>query len=481
MSFGNSAHLATLYDQAPALAALPLIMQLTSLLGGTSHDAERLASKPFMNDELMELATWVERITSAKKEDEITANARIYWAAQALAVPFFCRTPLEDAPPDEASIQMLRAGGDALYAIGQSQFQSLRSAVSEIVAWFLAQGKSEMVLLESPLGNSVPVQVAIRLAKKAGINASIVTWNSPRNDRPSSGRTVTDSARAIAHQISASATVVFIDDAITGSRFIKTYDALQKELKGRLLPVAMVFENPETSINESSQIHRLEKRMKSAATSMQFSASIRRFPTLPLFHIDDKGPVQWSSPVIWGETDLIAGKRKVNLIFNLLDHLFYVFSDLASKNSRISVYLEKAWQRNTDGNEYMWAPGILTQTFAELTAKLDLEKLQKRLWELGLEKYPDDYRGMVLSVSAKDAKDRWDWMRSVFLELASEVLESAESWLLWRGFDNAFAASHRNVRIRPARDHAYAPFAIHYNSTVRALHEQLVHRIIEER
>ena len=103
------------------------------------------------------------------------------------------------------------------------------------------------------------------MAQHAGLKTSVIVWNSPRNDRPADGQTVLDSAKAVASGVNKKAIVVFIDDAITGTRFVKTYDALQKVLRGRILPIAMVFNDLTPSRASSTQLERVKARTSKAA------------------------------------------------------------------------------------------------------------------------------------------------------------------------------------------------------------------------
>ena len=62
---------------------------------------------------------------------------------------------------------------------------------------------------------------------------------------------------------------------------------------------------------------------------------------------------------MWGDSDLIAGKRKVNLVFMLLRHFFNILADLAQEQSTYRPYLEIAWSQDTTGAVSVFAPGLL--------------------------------------------------------------------------------------------------------------------------
>lgn len=476
MHFGTSEDLDWRFNFAPSGTSCPVIFPLVKLLSGSEEDVNRLAAKSYRNGELEELNIWAHRVVSATASTSIAMSAKKFWAAQALAVPVFSREPLAEEPPDLAAIRMLQVGADSLFELGYPQFQKLNSICQKVVGWFKAHPEYDMVLLESPLGNCVPVAVLHALAKNAGLKVSIVVWNSPRNDRPAAGYTVLESAKIVASSIDKTSMVVFIDDAITGTRFVKTYEALRKVLRGRLLPIAMVFPNPNSSQAQSAQLDRVKTRTSKAAVVTGYSETLVEMPPIPSFQIDDGLPVLWNSPVIWGETDLIAGKRKVNLLFTLLEHLVVILKDLA-RNGNFVRYLEKAWQRNTDGDQFQFSHGLLQNTFSRLISEVKLDDLVKTLENSGRQRFPDDFSGSILSISQTDVKERWEWFRSSFLSFAESKLKSEEAYLLWRAFDNTYGTSHLEVKPRPSRDHAYAAYAIRYNKTLRSFHERLVVRI----
>lgn len=472
MAFGNSAYLDWRFNFAPVGAALSVIEPLVKLLGGSDEDIRRFSEKTYRNGELEELEIWLHRVKSVTVLNPTAIHAKKFWAAQALAVPVFSREPIATEPLDHAAVRMLQVGAESLFEAGKPQFEKLSFVCQDVVNWFKRNPEKRMVVLESPLGNCVPVAVLRTLAQRAGLNAFEIVWNAPRNDRPVAGWTVLDSAKAIASIVDEAAVVVFIDDAITGTRFVKCYDALQKVIKGRVLPVAMTFKNL-TASPTSNQLDRLRTRTSRAAREFGYSGTFVEIPALPSFRIDDGLPVLWSTPVIWGETDLVAGKRKVNLLFNLLEHLAVVMEDL-SANGNLAPYLVKAWQHNTNGQQFAFSPGLFEKVFTRLTSKVKLDEVVRTLEENGRKRFPDDFTGAIVSISQEDVKERWEWLRTSFLNLAESKLKKEEACLLWRAFDETFASSTPGIKVRPSRDHVYAAYALRYNDTLRAFHERLV-------
>jgi len=478
MTFGTSAYLERRFMVAPSGAARPLIAPLAELLGASSEEIDSYASKPFRNGELKQLGIWTDRVVSVTDQGPSAESAKKFWAAQALAMPILSREPLSAAPADPVAVRLLQAGADALYDAGKPQFEKLRLVSSELVDWLSKQASPRAVLVESPLGNCVPVAVLHSLASRAGLTTSVVTWNAPRNDRGGVGRTISDSTASLSGDVNPGDLIIFADDVITGTRFVKTFDALSRKFPGRVLPIAMAFKDPMKSATSQDQLKRVRARVSKAGELLGWTHTFVEFPMLTAFRINAGAPVYWESPIIWGETDLVAGKRKVNLIFNLIDHLFDTLKDLAKPTSKLAKYLFKAWSQSTTGESYAFASGIREELFSKLVSELGANEVRLTLAARGREAYPADFTGAVDSMDEGEVKQRWDWLRETFLELAEAKLRTEEAYVLWRAFDETFAASHPEVRPRPSRDHAYAAYAIRFNDTVRSFHEHLIARIV---
>jgi hypothetical protein len=478
MAFGTSAYLEWRFTFAASGSARPLIAPLAALLGASPEEIDNYASKPFRNGDLMDLSIWTRRVLSVIEHGASATSAKKFWAAQALAIPILSREPLSAAQADPVAVRLLQVGADALYDAGYLQFEKLRLVSSELVSWLSRQTWQRAVFVESPLGNCVPVAVMQSLASSAGLASKVVTWNAPRNDRARAGRTIADSTRTLSGDVDPGDLVIFADDVITGTRFVKTFEALLKEFPGRVLPIAMAFQDPMRSLTSPHQHKRVQTRVSKAGNFLGFAHTFVEFPMLPAFRIDAGAPVYWESPVIWGETDLVAGKRKVNLIFNLIDHLFDTLKDLAEPSSTFAKFLVKAWSKSTTGESYAFASGIREQVFSRLLNELDADELRFALTEQGKDVYPSDFTGEVSGFEEGDVKQRWGWLHTTFIEHAKAKLRLEEAYLLWRAFDETFAASHREVRPRPSRDHAYAAYALRFNDTIRSFHEHLVRRIV---
>ena len=157
--------------------------------------------------------------------------AAAFMAAQALAILFDYNAVIDSAPIAVPLVDhVMRRGAQGLYDLAIGQFDMLAQICVDLTDWLIRSCRNEVVLVEAPLGNTVPVAVLACVAGARGVKVSIVEWGCPRNDRALNGRTVDMSARDLAAlpEVVAAPFVLFIDDAITGSRFLKMAKALRR-------------------------------------------------------------------------------------------------------------------------------------------------------------------------------------------------------------------------------------------------------------
>jgi hypothetical protein len=307
-----------------------------------------------------------------------------------------------------------------VWCFQQSQFDQLAILGMQLVSWLIEKKPKRVALIESPLGNTVPVQFLEALAKRRGLLVEIVQWNAPRNDRPRRGRTVEDAAAVCATETGETGDfdlVVLTDESLTGTRFLKLFEALIGPVgKDRLLPIAMFFPDSRRSdLAQHPSRARLVKALEAQAEHIGYTNCHATFSGQRRFRIDGGALAYWPSPVIWSDSGLIAGKRKVNLAFMLIDHFQDIIADLAERNSVYRPYLESAWAVNDRGQMFAFAPG-LTQRFFESAARdLPLAEFRDQLWARAKERFPDDYTGNLEAMSRTGVEERYDWLRNAFL------------------------------------------------------------------
>jgi hypothetical protein len=322
---------------------------------------------------------------------------------------------------------------------------------------------------------------AISPADGASLVSAPFQWNAPRNDRPSRGRTIVDASNECAEATAGFELVIFMDDAITGTRFVKLFDALLNRIgQNRFLPIAMMFRDtfrPETLENPNRD--RLAKRVGEQGQRLGYPNALIEFPLQRLFRVDAAAHVRWESPVIWGESDLIAGKRKVNLVFTLLDHCFGLLDDLGAEESAFRPYLEHAWRQDTTGSVSLLAPGLVRSVFRAIVNDLPLDEIQSNLWQGAKARFPDDYTGRIVAMSEEDVKERWDWLGDAFLREAEPRIGEQRASVARRAIDDTFAASFAEHKPWPSRDQDAAPYTFPFNKTITALNGRLRARICE--
>jgi hypothetical protein len=365
-----------------------------------------------------------------------------------------------------------------LFDVGQSQFDALGLLTHEIVGWLVEQKARSIALIESPLGNSVPVQMIRDFAVENAIEVKIVVWNAPRNDRPARGRTIDQSADDCVEGVGECDYAILIDEVFHGFRFIKLFEALQSRIPKKFIPIAMMFkDSSRPSVATSPHRPRLIEKLEQHHRATSFPVPLRDMPQQKLFKADAGNLVRWEAPVIWNDSDMIAGKRKVNLIFMIIDHCFGLLEDLGKDQSLYRHYLERAWSRDTNGREFAFAPNILQDCFAKIAADLPIKEFRDLVWGMARDTFPDDYAGAP--IGQEDVTKRWRWFGETFLEEAKKRIDERRAGFAWRAIDDGFAASFPDRKPKASRDLDATPYIIPFNATIQAFNTRLLQRIAE--
>jgi hypothetical protein len=303
MTFGASALLAAMHAPASREAVVTELSKLLAILGETDPSlVDELASTTVRQNMLAEMVLWNARLAESEQRDRLGHAATKFWAAQALATTVMLPRALDLSVRYSQGVERAMAcGADGLFEVGRSQFEKLGRTANELVSWIADRGFGSFTIIESPLGNSLPVRIVCDLAKGRGIESVPVEWNPPRNDRPTRGRTIADASRACVEATAQSKLVVLMDDALTGSRFIKLFDALADQIgRDRFLPIVMRFEDTfRRGMAENPNRERLAKRVKEQGQHIGYSSPIVDFPLQRLFKVD-AGPHVRCSPRLCG-------------------------------------------------------------------------------------------------------------------------------------------------------------------------------------
>jgi hypothetical protein len=476
-TFGRSAHVAYLHSLVAPLETEPVIARLLKMLGTDDPEVARsLAAIRMRRQTFLQLVLWMKRLEDRPQRDRLGEEALKFWAVQALIAIVLPPTVLDQTyvyPPGLA--KALEVGAEGLYEVGISQFDGLVGVGLQLVGWLAEQGRNRVVFVESPLGNTVPVQFMAELARKKGISAEIVQWNAPRNDRASRGRTVKDTAKICGKATAHAELVVLIDECLTGTRFIKLFQTLLGPVgKDRLLPIAMLFLDPKRGdLSQHPDRARLIKMVEDQGHHIGYPECSVAFPPRRPFLFNGED-VSWEAPVIWGDSDMIAGKRKVNLIFMLIDHYRNITRDLARPKSKFRPYLMKAWSLNDRGQLYAFSPGLVEATFKKMAEDLSVDAMRNVLWRKGRERFPRDYEGSIETMSHVDVRERSDWLRDEFMREATKRLDEQRAGFLYNAVDAVFASSIHEQKPEADRDLDATAYTIPFNGTIRSFNDRLI-------
>lgn len=476
-AFGSSAYLDYMRSPVPQAEVQSEAAKLLEILGQPDPSlAAELSQAVVTHTMFNEMKFWNGLLTAHPLRDRIGKAALRFWAAQTLVSTVMRSSFLDPEVQFSPGItQAMENAADGLFEFGQSQFETLARVVGGIADWITAREPRAVALIESPIGNTLPVQLLSDLLQARNVSHEIVLWNAPRNDKPTKGRTVKQSGKDCAADTRRFDYVVLLDEVQTGTRFIKLFDALADEVgRDRFFPFAMVFED--TSRSKPS-LTRLNKRLDTQASAIGYPMLRCKFPLLRLFRLDGGNFCRWQTPVVWGDSDLIAGKRKVNLVFMLLDHGIDILEDLGAPESVYRPYLEMAWRQDTQGNAVQFAPGLVQAVFAEILKDLPVKELRQKLHRQARQRFPEDYRGDINLLAKYDVEARAEWLRDAFVTDAASRIGAQRAWTAQNAIQAAFEASFPDRKPISKRDADAAPYVLPVNSTVLAFNERLRERL----
>jgi hypothetical protein len=310
----------------------------------------------------------------------------------------------------------------------------------------------------------------------------VVEWGCPRNDRALQGRTVADSAKDLAADsiVKAAELVLFVDDAITGSRFLKLAKALRKVVGAdRFASVAMrVRFNPAAGF-VNGQLRSLHEVAEWAAKCGLPSGEVT-FPDLPIFRIDEKAPALFESALAWGEAALTAGKRKTNLVFYFIDRFEAVAMQLSApdRSEARELLIRRLWQKDTSGQQFAISPEIAEVTFRDLIKALP-DNFFDRIRAAAKAAFPHDFYGRRIG-GHNALRDRSEWLSMCVYREARQVLPEQESHLFNNAVQTLSTAGFTAGVDKPPRDHAYGLYTLPLPPGEDLLHRRLVELIVAE-
>jgi len=368
-----------------------------------------------------------------------------------------------------------------LYQYGLNQFNSLKDYCNDIVTFVQKNNYLNICLIESPLGNVVPVQVLCAIFKKNKINAKKISLSLPRNDRSKFGLTfsevITNNVDSMTNGIDL---VIYIDDVISGSRFRKISTSLSKNLKNKsvkLVICALVVKpHPFPNFVWKPEYKKNRSIIKERALEFQKEHSFFpwfEIPDLPKLKIDDGLPVVYESPIAWGEQPIVAGIKKVNFIFNILEQFESILNDIITNEFKSRDTLLALWSKDTKGVSYIIPDNILTDVFLNIREEIDWKKIR----ENAKSEFHSDYSGGIDELQEEEVRLRWEWIKNEIFKQVKDKLGESQANILQKALHDLFTVLERHFP--PARDSNYCNYFFKYNKSISRLNSKLISLIIE--
>lgn len=479
-TFERSAFLGARYrfaSRQELRAAFTAFAEVTGL--SRPEDFETLAMQKVHKFKVDEFYAELDRIRPIQGEDCLGKAFKMFYRAHVLFG--LIEDPFQE-PADAPRVlnEVFTAAADNLFTLGADQFRTLTELATDVVKWISDSGFQKVVFIESPLGNSVPCQVFQDLAVKTGLRTTVVEWGCPRNNRAGDGTTVRESAVKLAKNVEVSAAdfVLFIDDVLTGSRMLKMAKALRNAVgPNRFGAIAMAFKFPKASGGRQFDRRDLARLDKWAATT-GLPTGVIEFPELPIYSIDDHGPVYYEGAMAWGDVDIVAGKRKANLVFNLLDHYYAIAKQFEELNGQLIALVEDIlWRRDAQGREYYFPEGLTEGMIRRVMSSVDLDALFKQIQDNAKAKFPEDYFGSRASIAEAEVKMRTEWLKSCIREEAMKTIGELDAGFLSRLVTECREAGFVPEVHKPTRDHSYGHYTIPWGAHIQVLNRRLRERI----
>lgn len=413
--------------------------------------------------------------------DALGQEAAAFMGAQALTLLFGFSSAVMGKPITVPLVDLtMRKGAHGLYTVGRAQFDELAQITVDLCAWLLRSGRTAIVLIEAPLGNSVPVAVFARVAKAHGVKVDIVEWGCPRNDRALNGRTVTESAADLASDptVASAPFLLFLDDAITGSRFLKMATALRKAVgASRFGAIAMRARFNPLAGYPVGQIRDL-RTVRSWAASLGMPFGEVTLPDLPLFRIDGRKPGLLATALAWGDAGHSAGKRKTNLLFLFIDRFEAITNELGTPGASRArrILLLQVWRQDTFGRHFITPPEIAEALSVRLVAALPTDFFDQIRSAAKLA-FPHDYFGRAVLGEA-ELRQRTDWLYRCIVNAARAHMSASEADWLNRAVNDLSHAGFNAGIDNPPRDHDYGLYTLSLPPGEDRLHRELVDLIV---
>ena len=203
--FGTSAALAARYRFIERDELRKALAQFCADTGiDDPPSVEQLSNNRVLYTSLANFRDKCQYFASNPDRDAVGRAAAAFMAAEALTLLFNFDFAVSQKPIEVPLVTTaMQRGADGLFEVGRAQFLVLAQTAVDLVDWLVRDARKKVVLIEAPLGNSVPVAVFQKVAYARGLTLEVVEWGCPRNDRALQGRTVAElgeGSRSRAHR-----------------------------------------------------------------------------------------------------------------------------------------------------------------------------------------------------------------------------------------------------------------------------------------
>ncbi|WGD54162.1 phosphoribosyltransferase [Bradyrhizobium sp. CB1650] len=472
--FGKSAYISRRFEYVAEAEFASTLGQFASLIGKQPTEFAELAKHKIHRFKLEEFKRDLAYLQPASGEDPIAAELRKFFAGQLIF------TILEDVRDQQKTYppivkRIFREAAEGLFEFGRDQAVALAEVADDLIKWMQRRRFARVIILEMPVGNCVPVEIVRRIAVAHDINVDVVEWAFPRNTAKRGGYTVRDAAQKFAEdpRVVGADCILLLDDVLTGSRLLNIAEALRRAVgKERLAVVGLHFTFPRGSRKPPYPARNLT-RFDGWATQMEMPFGNKIMPTLPLFKGDQGDDFFLESPSVWIGSDLIVGKRKVNLLYNKIDFYEQIARDLASDAGKYLRSLKHSVWSEDEGGIWQFGSDIVEATFRRIFSKLSIDQLFRDVRSEAATDFPADQSAIDADLGERVMRERVDWLVTTIKKSATSQLSEQEAGTLVRAILETSNAGLNVSERRIAKDHAYGHYTSPYNATVRTLNERL--------
>jgi len=314
---------------------------------------------------------------------------------------------------------------------------------------------------------------------KAGIKSTVISLSLPRNEKPKLGFTINDIVIANKHLFEESNDVIiYPDDVISGSRFRKISSSFRKvtnSTPSTFIPCAFVFnklvtpENIRNPINDNDK-KILRKRASEIYKQHNFDPWFE-IPELPKIKIDSGLPIVYESPVVWGEQPIVAGMKKCNYVFNIIEQFESILSDIISNTNKSRDILLLLWSYDTNGVHYVISEEVILGVFTKINNSLNWEEIKS----CAKDEYSLDYCGSIHELTPDEAFNRMNWVMDQITKRVEINIGKEQSNILHKALSDLFTVIEKYFP--EDRDSNYCNYYLKYNKSIRRLNFELVELI----